>query len=41
MLPHLGSATRETRNAMGLKVIDNLRKFFDTGDVIDSVPLVK
>jgi len=41
MLPHLGSATKETRNAMGLKVIDNLRKFFDTGDVIDPVPLVK
>ena len=41
MLPHLGSATKETRNAMGLKVIDNLRKFFDKGDVIDPVPLVK
>ena len=41
MLPHLGSATKETRNAMGLKVIDNLRKFFDSGEVIDPVPLVK
>jgi lactate dehydrogenase-like 2-hydroxyacid dehydrogenase len=29
LLPHLGSATAETRLAMGLRVIDNLRAFFD------------
>lgn len=39
MLPHLGSATLETRNAMGNKVFDNLKKYFDTGEVIDPVNL--
>lgn len=29
MLPHLGSATRETREAMGFRVIDNLTDFFE------------
>lgn len=29
MLPHLGSATRETREAMGFRVIDNLDDFFE------------
>lgn len=28
LLPHLGSATRETRVAMGMRVIDNLSAFF-------------
>jgi lactate dehydrogenase-like 2-hydroxyacid dehydrogenase len=28
MLPHLGSATREAREAMGFRVIDNLQDFF-------------
>jgi lactate dehydrogenase-like 2-hydroxyacid dehydrogenase len=28
LLPHLGSATRETRIAMGMRVIDNLKAFF-------------
>lgn len=28
LLPHLGSATRETREAMGLRVLDNLDDFF-------------
>ncbi|SMX50183.1 2-hydroxyacid dehydrogenase [Maliponia aquimaris] len=28
MLPHLGSATRETREAMGFRVLDNLAAFF-------------
>ena len=28
MLPHLGSATRESREAMGLRVLDNLADFF-------------
>lgn len=29
LLPHLGSATDETRIAMGMRVIDNLADFFD------------
>lgn len=29
LLPHLGSATSETRIAMGMRVIDNLLAFFD------------
>jgi glyoxylate reductase len=29
LLPHLGSATRETREAMGLRVLENLSAFFD------------
>ena len=29
LLPHLGSATEETRTAMGMKVIDNITTFFD------------
>ena len=29
MLPHLGSATRESREAMGFRVLDNLNDFFD------------
>ncbi len=29
MLPHLGSATRETREAMGFRVLDNLMDFFE------------
>ncbi|MFD0858861.1 2-hydroxyacid dehydrogenase [Roseovarius aquimarinus] len=29
MLPHLGSATAETRNDMGFRVLDNLRAFFE------------
>ncbi|TMW79957.1 D-glycerate dehydrogenase, partial [Thauera sp. UPWRP] len=28
LLPHLGSATRETRNGMGLMAADNLSAFF-------------
>ena len=28
LLPHLGSATRETRVAMGMRVVDNLIQFF-------------
>lgn len=28
LLPHLGSATRETREAMGLRVLENLTAFF-------------
>lgn len=29
MLPHLGSATREARHAMGFRVLDNLNDFFE------------
>ena len=29
LLPHMGSATRETRNAMGFRCLDNLDAFFD------------
>ncbi len=29
LLPHLGSATRETREAMGFRVLDNLTAFFN------------
>ncbi len=29
MLPHLGSATKNTRIAMGMKAVDNLQDFFD------------
>lgn len=37
MLPHLGSATREAREAMGFRVLDNLRDFFDGKDPRDRV----
>ena len=29
LLPHLGSATEETRTAMGMKVVDNITAFFN------------
>ncbi|HUF55800.1 MAG TPA: D-glycerate dehydrogenase [Thermohalobaculum sp.] len=32
LLPHLGSATVETREAMGMTVLENLRAFFDGRD---------
>ena len=37
LLPHLGSATLETRVAMGLKVVENLRAFFASKPLIDPV----
>jgi len=37
MLPHLGSATREAREAMGFRVLDNLRDFFDGKDPKDRI----
>ena len=37
LLPHLGSATIETRTAMGMKVADNLDRFFDGEPPIDRV----
>ncbi|MEM7319703.1 MAG: D-glycerate dehydrogenase [Pseudomonadota bacterium] len=37
MLPHLGSATREAREAMGFRVLDNLSDFFTGRDPRDRV----
>lgn len=37
LLPHLGSATRETRIAMGMRAIENLRHFFEGRPVPDLV----
>lgn len=37
LLPHLGSATRETREAMGQRAIDNLDAFFAGADPPDRV----
>lgn len=34
LVPHIGSATVETRAAMGRRVLDNLKAFFDTGKLI-------
>ncbi len=37
LLPHLGSATIETRNAMGFKALDNLDAFFQGRELPDRV----
>ncbi|HEX2179774.1 MAG TPA: D-glycerate dehydrogenase [Actinomycetota bacterium] len=37
LLPHLGSATQETRVAMGMRAIDNLQAFFDGNPPPDRV----
>lgn len=37
LLPHLGSATLETRTAMGMRVADNLDRFFDGDAPLDRV----
>jgi len=37
LLPHLGSATVETRNAMGFKALDNLSAFFAGQPLLDPV----
>ncbi len=37
MLPHVGSATRETRDAMGFRALDNLDAFFAGGAPRDRV----
>ena len=37
LLPHLGSATEETRTAMGMRVAENLVAFFDGRPLRDSV----
>jgi lactate dehydrogenase-like 2-hydroxyacid dehydrogenase len=40
LLPHLGSATLETRTAMGMRVAENLRAFFDEQPVPDALKAV-
>ncbi len=37
LLPHLGSATRETRVGMGMKVVDNITAFFNGDEPPDRV----
>ena len=37
ILPHLGSATKETRAAMANLAIDNLDEFFNTGQCRNKV----
>ncbi|TCU21690.1 lactate dehydrogenase-like 2-hydroxyacid dehydrogenase [Rhizobium azibense] len=37
LLPHLGSATQETRTAMGMKVVENITNFFDGREPPDRV----
>ena len=37
LLPHLGSATTETRNDMGYRVLSNLNEFFAGKDPTDKV----
>jgi lactate dehydrogenase-like 2-hydroxyacid dehydrogenase len=37
LLPHLGSATQETRVAMGLRALENLKTFFSGADPRDRV----
>jgi len=37
LLPHLGSATRETREAMGFRALDNLDAFFSGGAPKDRI----
>ena len=37
VLPHLGSATRETRDAMGFRVVSNLDQFFSGVEPADRV----
>jgi len=38
VLPHVGSASQATRNAMGQLVVDNLKSWFDTGKALTPVP---
>jgi lactate dehydrogenase-like 2-hydroxyacid dehydrogenase len=37
LLPHIGTATVETREAMAMRVKENLDNFFKTGELIDPV----
>ena len=38
VLPHVGSASQATRNAMGQLVVDNLKSWFESGKPITPVP---
>ena len=38
LLPHVGSASLQTRQAMGQLVVDNLRSWFETGTPLTPVP---
>lgn len=38
LLPHVGSATVETRQAMGDLVVENITRFFENGKVVTPVP---
>jgi hydroxypyruvate reductase len=38
LLPHIASATRETRQAMADRVLDNLRSFFAEGRLVSAAP---
>jgi hydroxypyruvate reductase len=38
LLPHVASGTRETRQAMADRVVDNLRAFFSTGRPVSAAP---
>jgi hydroxypyruvate reductase len=40
LLPHIASATRETRQAMADRVFDNLHGFFADGRLVSAAPLV-
>lgn len=37
LLPHIGSASQHTREAMGTLVVDNIRAWFDTGKALTPV----
>jgi glyoxylate reductase len=37
ILPHLGSATKDTRTAMANLAIDNIDEFFNTGNCQNKV----
>lgn len=41
LLPHVGSASQATRNAMGQLVIDNLKSWFESGKAVTPVPEMK
>jgi lactate dehydrogenase-like 2-hydroxyacid dehydrogenase len=38
LLPHVGSASLHTRDAMGQLMVDNLKSWFETGKPITPVP---
>ncbi len=37
LLPHLGTAALEVREAMGLMAVDNLKAYFETGELLNPV----